>query len=158
MEQLLLSDQSEFQAFRKIPRLSREMTITEKIDGSNAQIFITEGGMLRAGSRNRWLSVGKKDNFGFAGWVEANKQELLKLGPGRHFGEWWGVGIQRGYGLTERRFSLFHTHGIAELPSCVSVVPVLHEGPFDTAMVSIVLEKLVINGSYAVPFMDPKAL
>jgi hypothetical protein len=30
----------QFQEFRKIPRFSREVLVTEKIDGSNGQIFI----------------------------------------------------------------------------------------------------------------------
>ncbi len=61
------------------------------------------------GSRTRWITA-QDDNHGFARWVEGNKQELLKLGAGRHFGEWWGSGIQRGYGLQkgEKRFSLFN--------------------------------------------------
>lgn len=159
METLALPDYSDFQSFRKIPRISRDIVITEKIDGTNAQVMITESGLIRAGSRTRWITPGKKtDNFGFAGWVEANKEELLKLGPGRHFGEWWGVGIQRGYGLTERRFSLFHTHGIAALPDCVSVVPVLYTGPFDTAKIDEVVMDLVKHGSYACPFMNPEGI
>lgn len=40
-----------FQEFPKMARLSRECVITEKIDGTNAQILVTpEGGML-TGSR-----------------------------------------------------------------------------------------------------------
>ena len=35
---------TEFQPFPKIPRLSREIVITEKIDGTNAQILITDDG------------------------------------------------------------------------------------------------------------------
>ena len=49
--------------------------------------------------------------FGFARWVETNRERLITLlGPGLHFGEWWGSGIQRGYGLTkgDKRFSLFN--------------------------------------------------
>src|SRR4051812_22881421 len=117
----------EFEAFPKMPRLSREMVITEKIDGTNAQVFITPvdilgaqtcnvpwiatiGGLaIAAGSRTRWLApTGQGDNFGFAAWVQANVEELITLGPGRHFGEWWGKGIQRGYGLAEKKFSLFN--------------------------------------------------
>ena len=63
-----------------------------------------------AQSRNRLIDPAH-DNFGFAAWVEENAQALVDiLGPGRHFGEWWGSGIQRGYGLTkgEKRFSLFN--------------------------------------------------
>src|SRR5436305_1822690 len=99
----------EFNAFPKIARLNRECVITEKIDGTNASILIDEDGVVMAGSRTRWITP-ENDNFGFAKWVEANKSELMKLGVGHHFGEWWGSGIQRGYGLTkgEKRFSLFN--------------------------------------------------
>src|SRR3990167_7674265 len=98
-----------FEEFPKLPRLSREIIITEKIDGTNAQLLITESGEMLIGSRTRWITA-QDDNRGFARWVEGNKQELLKLGAGRHFGEWWGSGIQRGYGLQkgEKRFSLFN--------------------------------------------------
>lgn len=113
----------EFTGFPKIARLNREIVITEKIDGTNAQIFINEAGGLFAGSRTRWITPGKDDNYGFAGWVERNRKELLKLGPGQYFGEWWGAGIQRRYGMTEKVFSLFRQPEV--LPSCCRVVPVL---------------------------------
>jgi hypothetical protein len=100
--------QPEFVGFPKIARLNRLVTVSEKIDGTNACVFVTESGDVFAGSRNRWLTP-ENDNFGFARWVEGNKPTLLQLGPGRHFGEWWGSGIQRGYGLRSRRFSLFNT-------------------------------------------------
>ena len=45
--------ETEFQTFNKIPRLSRDCVITEKLDGTNAQILITENKKLYAGSRNR---------------------------------------------------------------------------------------------------------
>lgn len=77
----------EFAEFPKIARLSREIIVTEKVDGTNAQVFIGEEGTVLVGSRNRWITP-KDDNFGFAAWVEANKDAILKLGPGRHFGEW----------------------------------------------------------------------
>lgn len=123
-----------FEAFPKIPRLKSDVTITEKIDGTNAAVIITEDGQIAAQSRSRLLTPGKTtDNFGFAGWVEANKAELLKLGPGRHFGEWWGLGIQCGYNMTERRFSLFNVHrwqpdGANPPPACCDVVPILYQG------------------------------
>jgi hypothetical protein len=99
-----------FESFPKIGRLSRNCTITEKIDGTNAQIYIGEDGEFLTGSRNRWVTPGKQDNYGFSRWAHEHKDELMTLGPGRHFGEWWGLGIQRGYGLQEKRFSLFATH------------------------------------------------
>ncbi len=142
----------EFRSFPKIPRLVNDrMTITEKIDGTNAQVFVSEDGEVTAGSRNRWITP-DADNYGFAGWVRDHKAELLTLGVGRHFGEWWGLGIQRGYGLTDKRFSLFNTFRHRELlPACVSVVPVLYEGALDNVEIAKQLALVVMNGSRAVP-------
>lgn len=101
----------DFKEFPKIPRLSRDMVITEKLDGTNACIYIGEDGEFLTGSRTRWITPGKQtDNYGFSQWAHSHKDELLKLGPGLHFGEWWGSGIQRKYGLSEKRFSLFAVH------------------------------------------------
>ena len=102
----------EFQGFRKIARLSRDAIISEKIDGTNGLIYIDETGNIFAGSRNRWLwnSIEPEkmiNNHGFGLWVKDNQEELKKLGKGYHYGEFWGKGIQRGYGLEEKRFSLF---------------------------------------------------
>lgn len=146
-------------SFPKIARLSRECIITEKIDGTNAQILINDDGTYKVGSRNRWIEVGN-DNYGFALWVSQNIEELRKLGPGRHYGEWWGLGIQRNYGLFERRFSLFRfPKGLTELPKCVSVVPVLYEGPFDTREIDVQLDMLAQTGSRAVPgYMKPEGI
>ena len=160
----------EFQGFPKIARLSREIVVTEKIDGTNAQVFVSpDGQQILAGSRNRWLDLGD-DNFGFAAWVNAHRDELLALGPGRHFGEWWGAGIQRRYGLSEKRFSLFNVQRWAppgwppgpkqqELPPCCSLVPIIYAGMFDTQEIEGCLERLRYNGSYAAPgFMDPEGI
>jgi len=151
----------EFEDFPKIARLSRGCVITEKIDGTNAQVLITDDGIVAAGSRNRYLTP-SDDNFGFAGWVQENREELLELGPGRHFGEWWGSGIQRRYGLPkgEKRFSLFNVaRWKEERPVCCHVVPVLYEGIFDSAEVERALLNLAIHGSYAAPgFMNPEGV
>ena len=151
----------EFEGFGKIPRLSRNCVITEKIDGTNSQIYIDEDMNISAGSRNRWLTP-EQDNFGFARWVQENKEELLKLGIGRHFGEWWGQGIQRGYGLKEKRFSLFNTSRWEDdtiRPTCCHVVPVLWRGVFHTEAVVAALDKLVVRGSAAAPgFMNPEGV
>jgi len=148
---------TEFEPFPKIPRLSRECVVTEKLDGTNASVWIldVDGAVAAppeakivevnghdiavvAGSRNRFITP-EKDNAGFGRWVHENAEGLaIELGYGTHFGEWWGSGIQRGYGLSggEKRFSLFNTSmwGGAELALC-RVVPVLYEGIFDTEMV-----------------------
>jgi len=140
----------EFTAFPKIPRLNRNCVITEKIDGTNAQIVLNEDGTFLAGSRNRYLTP-EADNFGFAKWVRDNIEEIRKLGVGRFYGEWYGAGIQRGYGLTEKRFALFPTRPIVALPDCMRFVPTLYEGLFSTATVAGIVEGLRATGSVLVP-------
>lgn len=158
-----------FEPFPKISRLSREVIITEKIDGTNAQVYIGEpgpggeAGVVRAGSRTRWLTPGKQDNFGFAAWVRDHEEELRTLGPGRHFGEWWGCGIQRGYGLSEKRFSLFNVHrwsDQATRPACVGVVPLLARlDDLDSGLVRVALDMLRVHGSAAAPgYMKPEGI
>jgi hypothetical protein len=114
----------EFSEFPKMARLSREVIITEKIDGTNAQILITKDNRLLTGSRTRWITP-NDDNYGFAKWVEENREEVLKLGIGRHFGEWWGSGIQRGYNLPkgEKRFSLFNVSRWALFGTEPQIIP-----------------------------------
>ncbi len=141
----------DFVEFPKMPRLSRDIIITEKLDGSNAQVAISEDGVVLAGSRSRWITP-EQDNFGFARWVRDHESELRQLGPGRHFGEWWGAGIQRRYGLTEKRFSLFNVaRWGGERPACCHVVPVLYQGVFDTAEVETSLNQLRTMGSVRLP-------
>ena len=166
------STETQFVSFPKMPRLHREIVITEKLDGTNAQVYLTfddppkgtpvvavvltEVGPMSiyAGSRNRWITP-EDDNFGFARWVSDNAEELVKLGPGRHFGEWWGKGIQRGYGLNEKRFSLFNaTRWAHEIPRCCHVVPVLYTGPFDLDEVENAAAHLRREGSAAAPGFD----
>lgn len=151
-----------FEAFRKIPRLRRGCVITEKIDGTNAQIFVPEdpAAPLLFGSRNRWITPAQ-DNYGFATWATAHAEELRLLGPGRHFGEWWGSGIQRRYGLTEKRFSLFNAGrwSATPPPACCGIVPVLYSGAFTETAVDEVLARLRAEGSVAAPgFMDPEGI
>lgn len=167
-----------FTEFPKLSRLSREIIITEKIDGTNASIFINpkaleegkddniiaqdENFTMRAGSRTKWITP-QSDNYGFAKWVQANAGELFKLGEGHHFGEWWGQGIQIGYGLKEKRFSLFNVERWdGELrPACCHVVPTLYKGNMDDLnhIVKVSLDNLKQYGSSAVPgFMKPEGI
>lgn len=151
-----------FVPFQKIGRLSRSVVVTEKIDGTNAQIYIDDlSTTIRAGSRNQWIDP-TKDNYGFARWVEENKQELMKLGPGTHYGEWWGAGIQRRYNMTEKRFSLFNVKRWADplvRPACCHVVPLLWEGNWDTLNVGELMTNFARTGSQASPgFMDPEGI
>ena len=152
---------NEFVPFQKIGRYSRNCTISEKIDGTSAQIYIGKDGQFLAGSRTRYITP-ENDNFGFAKWAYAHKDELMGMGAGRHYGEWWGPGIQRGYGLAEKRFSLFNSlrwgpHNPP--PACCHVVPMLGTGPFDTTFIQSLMDDLSTNGSKASPgFMRPEGI
>lgn len=146
--------------FPKIHRYNRQVIVTEKLDGTNALVFVNdEGTDVRAGSRTRWIDT-KNDNFGFARWVEDNRDELLKLGPGSHFGEWWGKGIGRGYGLNEKCFSLFNvTRWTQSRPTCCGVVPILWIGLHEDLDPRKVLDCLEFRGSTAAPgFMRPEGI
>lgn len=151
---------TEFKEFPKIARLNREAVVTEKIDGTNACIYVGEDSTVLAGSRSRWITP-EDDNFGFARWVAEHSDELRFLGPGFHFGEWWGSGIQRRYGLSEKRFSLFNVHLWADeaaRPPCCGVVPVLARGLLPDAA-EIALARLRSEGSVAAPgFMRPEGI
>lgn len=151
----------EFRGFPKMARLSRDMIITEKLDGTNASIYIGESGEFLVGSRTRWITP-SDDNFGFAAWTYDNKEELLTLGVGHHYGEWYGRGIQRNYGLTERRFSLFNVSRWSDdsvRPACCHVVPTLGINTFDTSYIQTILDNLKQNGSVAVPgFARPEGI
>ena len=158
----------EFKSFNKIPRLSRDMIITEKIDGTNGIIAIGENGEFQIGSRNKWLTdeIGniQSDNAGFAQWAVKNRENLMLLGYGFHYGEWWGSGIQRGYGLPkgEKRFSLFNVSRWSDdnvRPACCGVVPTLYSGMFSTTIISQVLSDLQHEGSQAASgFMHPEGV
>ena len=184
-----------FEEFPKIARLSRECVITEKIDGTNAQVFIVkasdiedgvsavgplarlaigvksdEGLVMLAGSRTQYITP-ERDNHGFARWAMEHARELFALGEGRHYGEWWGSGIQRGYGLQkgEKRFSLFNVARWGDdrdrekfpgnRPACCHVVPTLYRGDFHTTAADFALQSLRELGSKAAPgFMNPEGI
>lgn len=164
-------DEVVFNGFPKIPRWNRDIIITEKIDGTNAQIFIPESGSIvcksgrevpfLCGSRSRWIFP-ESDNHGFAKWAYSHVAELLELGPGRHFGEWWGAGIQRKYGLSEKRFSLFNTTRWGDdstRPACCRVVPVLYTGFLEEVEIIHAIDLLKDGGSRAAPgFMKPEGI
>jgi hypothetical protein len=155
-----LTDAPAFVGFPSIPRLLRDCIVTEKIDGTNASVWIGDDGTVRAGSRSRWITPAD-DNFGFAAWVAAHADELRDgLGAGHHYGEWYGAGIQRKYGLAEKRFALFNvSRWETDRPACCDVVPVLYRGPFDTAAVRDCLATLAASGSRIAPgFMQPEGI
>lgn len=113
--------------------------------------------LLGAQSRNRVITP-EADNYGFAAWVFSCAQALADvLGPGRHHGEWYGHGINRGYGMPAgaRRFALFDVRRYAEalamtphLPPGLGAVPLLYDGPFSDASVDDALTRLWARGSF----------
>lgn len=179
---------SEFRAWPKTPRLNRNCIATEKIDGTNCAVIVEPGDnatddavaivvlpdgqefTLYAQSRKRLIrpnSAENKaaDNFGFAAWVADNAAELAaRLGEGYHYGEWWGSGIQRGYNLPFKRFSLFNVSrwhdamangcGAEAVPTCCNVVPVLAAGTNINEVARVAEQMLRDSGSFASPTFD----
>lgn len=161
-----MEDETVFTGFPKLYRLTGPVIVTEKIDGTNAQIKITTNEEFFVGSRTRWITP-SNDNAGFAKWAYANKRDLMELlGIGVHYGEWWGGNIQRGYGLKEKRFSLFNTSRwntpeLLDILKTINVytVPVLYSGPFSTEAFNKVMVDLKETGSQAAPnFMNPEGI
>lgn len=176
----------QFEKFPSLTRFSQGWTITEKLDGTNAQVCIApiteyehpdavthashEGQhySIFAGSRTRWLGATKEtDNYGFGRWVADNAAELVKLGEGRHYGEWYGSGIQRGYGLKngDKRFALFNAARWADpevRPACCEVVHTfLLDEYLDNPAVAatLIMMELKEQGSAHVPgFMNPEGV
>lgn len=157
----------EFKPFSKIERIGKlEMSITQKIHGTNAQVFIYKDANgeldLLVGSRTRWITP-ENDNYGFASFVYGNKQEFIdKLGIGTHFGEWAGPGINSGEGLTEKTFILFDFYKYPDarpLPPKTKVVPLLYRGKLDFLQIDKCSNRLLIEGSALVPgFMRPEGV
>lgn len=141
-----------------------QCVITEKIDGTNAQIVIqtNDQGNLeitKVGSRRRYITP-EDDNFGFAGWVDRHKEELIVLGEGIHFGEWYGAGIQRGYNLDNKKLAFFNPFlkELPELEQCCKV-PILYAGPFSMEVVDTYMEGLKEHGSQIEPgYMKPEGI
>lgn len=179
-----------FEAWPKTPRLNRPWVITEKIDGTNSAVFIEKveestvaevapvtyvhvtdaddpenNGLydVYAQSRNRLITPAN-DNFGFAAWVERHAETLVKgLGPGRHFGEWAGPGVQKNpHALEQRLFFLFNTEkwgdifdeawdelravGVRTVPVLGRVASLLQDGGGE---VQKWLRSLRLHGSFA---------
>lgn len=139
--------------FKAWPKISRDnpfkATITEKMNGTNACIIIQDGEIFGVQSRKRLITL-ENDNYGFAGWVERNKEDILKLEEGYHYGEWAGLGIQKNpHNLPEKQFFLFNTFrwnpDNPNRPDCCKVVPVLFEGIMQPDTVESLLIKLQEN-------------
>lgn len=174
----------EFEGWPKTPRYSSGgVSITEKIDGTNACVIVTshgvtpismiphpngffverEGNIYEVGaqSRKRLITM-TSDNAGFARWVWEHGTELVDLlGPGRHFGEWWGQGIQRRYDMDHKVFSLFNYHKWSSIAQQrqdwrnrardihMTMVPLLSVGKFTEDHINQTLDLLRENGSFA---------
>lgn len=185
---------TEFAPWPKTPRLFRDIVITEKIDGTNAAIRVRPVSSVNYLAHQEWpahvgtqmygvvaqsrtrLITPENDNYGFAAWVRAHRDELAHiLGPGLHFGEWWGQGIQRRYGMETKRFSVFNTDrwrkndgadtskalraDQSSIVDQIDAVPVLYHGPFSESMILGVLAQLRDGGSFAAPgFMNPEGI
>lgn len=151
----------DFIGWGKIPRLFREVVITEKLDGTNGCLVIDDDGGFAVQSRNRHITP-ESDNHGFAQWAYDNQHNLIAdLGVGYHFGEWWGLGIQRNYGLDHKRFSLFNPRhwGREFTVPQLDAVPILVEGMFSEWLVDHELRRLRIQGSVAAPgFANPEGI
>lgn len=149
----------DFIAYPKTPRLFRDVVVTEKIDGTNAAVQVDELGAVTAQSRRRIITP-DDDNFGFARWAAEHAGVLADtLGPGVHFGEWWGSGIQRGYGLAEKRLSLFNAsrweaEDLSAVPG-LGVVPVLARCTFGQDVIEDSVQRLRDEGSLAAPGFRP---
>ncbi|MFE5828719.1 RNA ligase family protein [Streptomyces sp. NPDC056508] len=190
-------DGFEFTPWPKTARLFRDIVITEKLDGTNAGIHVRRMEdwetsidypmeactavvgdaryVLAAQSRNRLITP-EHDNYAFARWVHDNAADLAYiLGPGLHFGEWWGQGIARKYGMDRRVFSVFNTARWfavdedktsmysraqqSDICDQIDVVPVLDEGIFSEERIRGALEELRRGGSFAAPgFMNPEGI
>lgn len=156
----------EFKKWQKTKRFTDTiMTVTQKLDGTNSQIFFKKSGkklIVRAGSRNKWLDTNKKrDNFGFGAFVQENKDVLFEiLGEGRHFGEWCGKGIQTGEGLDTRRLYMFDS--MLDIPNehrdIISTVPLVYKGEFSQAYLIRILQTLKDKGSFLNGFKDPEGI
>jgi hypothetical protein len=158
----------EFQSFRSLERVETTVTLTEKIDGTNAQICIWQepsGDMqLMTCSRNRIITP-EDDNHGFAKWAYNHKEKLQTfLGEGRHFGEWCGGSIARGYGLKNKCFALFNSARWSEIREKSTIdeicsVPVLYNDIYYEGLINEQMDFLKKEGSqFARGFMNPEGI
>lgn len=147
----------EFRKWGSTPRWHKGLTITEKIDGTNACIVIYDG-QVKAQSRNRMITP-DNDNAGFAKWVYENAGALTDtLGYGYHYGEWYGEGIQKNpLGIEGKRFALFHATKYTEANGYelnkvdgLETVPLLFHGQANLWTVSNILQELQIYGTKVV--------
>jgi hypothetical protein len=172
--------------FGVTPELFGDVTLCEQIDGHaigihiealkanpDGEVGVKPGDVLFYGAggnanfyrvwvqnRQRIVTPDQHDVHGVASWARAHAAQLAEtLGPGIHFGEWWGYKICRGYGLGpgDRRFSLYNTARWGfidgtQVPSLYTQ-PVLWEGNFLEGWATIrnEMDGLLNHGSVASP-------
>lgn len=136
-----------------LPEFYTQVTITEMIDGKSGVLYVDKiKGIVTAGTRWTWLDTPHWDGYGFQTWARVNEKALLNLGPGYHFGVWWGHDIERGYNLNQKRFSLLDNimwDDLTKVPDCCGVVPELYRGPMTDTCIPDTLRVLKEVGSLA---------
>lgn len=176
----LAVDPTVLYAVEALPLIDVQRGCDEQGNEFDVEINLPRSFVVRAGSRTRWITPAA-DNYGFARWVQENARELMALGEGTHYGEWWGLGIQRRYGAEAKYFSLFNTGRWVDTPNGVydklsgnplkkpivveglSVVPQLYYGPMRDAsgrcMIEETMRRLQFSGSEAHKgYKDPEGV
>ena len=172
---------SNYASFPSIERLENiYCVISEKVDGTNGLIEINEVFpvgepkeiQIRFGSRNRYITF-NNDNADFANFfrhyearfkdvaadiilkeLEVSGETLTECQeqyPLRIYGEWFGSGIQRGYGLKDKffmPFSTFYAEKLIEYQVPNIVKPnIMYTGKFNKLTADMCMNTLAIHGS-----------
>lgn len=105
------------------------------VHNSNASVRFTQDGEIIPQSRNRVLSVGD-DNFGFAAFVDKNKDVFKIIAPKggdfTFYGEWCGGSIQPKVALEQLEkhfviFSMLHNDIMYSIPKVIGIVEIDYE-------------------------------
>lgn len=156
-----------YPSFPSIERLENLYChITEKVDGTNGLIKISR--YVCFGSRNRYITP-EDDNNGFAKFFSKYQKELFSVfntidkeyppngidAPLNIYGEWFGKGIQRGYGLAEKHFMPFSEFLATKLIDAgvpnIKMPVTLYSGKFSIATLDGCMNKLKDEGSQVIP-------
>jgi len=115
--------------------VNRPITVTYrgkiKIHGTNAGIQVTPGGKVVAQSRNRVVTP-IDDNLDFAKWVATTSERWARLMPCVVYGEWCGLGVQKGVAISEvndRQFCVF----------AITIPATVYDGGFDAQGVTSII-------------------
>lgn len=165
-----------YPSFSSIERLENiYCVISEKIDGTNGLIQIDykydwngqryDDHLVQFGSRNRYITT-TDDNAGFANYFTPHiasictlAESLINYGDNDNpkqdwpiyiYGEWFGKGIQRGYGLDEKYFmpfsSFYAEHMIkAGIPN-IMMPNIMYTGKFSLEVVDNCMNRLTSGG------------